>query len=39
MQIRVGNAKLLGAILLFAEYGVTIGLALLSGYWIVYGRW
>lgn len=33
------SKPLLKAIRSCIEYALTVGLALLSGYWIVYGRW
>ena len=33
------NRALLRAIRRCVEYAVTVGLALLSSYWIVYGHW
>jgi hypothetical protein len=39
VQCYAESKPLLGAFRNCAEYAVTVGLALLCGYWIVYGRW
>lgn len=39
MRYRAENSAFVRAIRRCVEYAVTVGLALLSSYWIVYGRW
>lgn len=39
MQIYSPPIKIPGFVRCGLEYAITVGLALLSSYWIVYGRW